>query len=169
MLMISHQTKMEEFMRILMVLGALFLAFSAHGEDKSNGCGLGWKVAPQTSLISSYTRGITNFTTSSTSGMTSGTSGCDHHSIVNNDKKDIHFAEANYHSLMIEMAKGQGEFLNGFAMTLGCGPSEASQFAEISQKNYDRLFPAKDSNPIQLLDSVKGTLSESNICGYSQI
>lgn len=154
---------------VLLVSMVSFFPFGLHAEDKSSGCGLGWSVAPQNSLISSYTRSITNGSTSSTSGMTSGTSGCDKHSIVSKEKRDIHYAEGNYHNLMIEMAQGQGEFVKGFALVMGCSPSEASHFSKSSQANYDRLFPASNASPNQLLNSMRETIKLENICAANNI
>lgn len=141
----------------------------AQAEDKSSGCGLGWKVVNRHSLLSSYTRGITNASTSSTSGMTSGTSGCDQHSLVSNDKKDIHYAEANFHALMTEMAQGQGEFLKGFALVMGCASGQTDDFSRAAQKNYRGLFPAQGTNPSELVNTMKATLSNESVCGYTQI
>ncbi len=74
-------------MKLVFALAVSFLTLAASAEDKSSGCGLGWKVTSRQSLLSSYVRYITNAVTTSTFAMTSGTSGCDSHSIVKNDKK----------------------------------------------------------------------------------
>lgn len=132
--------------------------------DKSNGCGLGWEIAPQKSLISSYTRAITNASTSSTSGMTSGTSGCDKHSIVDNKKLDIHYAEVNFHSLMIEMALGQGQYLKGFATVLGCNDSSLEEFSKMTQKYYQELLPSENATPAILVEGAKRAMKQEGVC-----
>ena len=132
--------------------------------DKSNGCGLGWNIAPQKSLVSSYTRAITNASTSSTSGMTSGTSGCDRHSIVDNNKLDIHYAEANFHSLMIEMAQGQGQYLNGFATVLGCNDNNLEEFSKMTQKHYQELFQSENATPANLVESARRAMKQEGVC-----
>lgn len=151
-------------MKLFFVLGLFFVSVGTKAEDKSSGCGLGWKVTSRQSLLSSYTRSITNASTSSTFGMTSGTSGCDHHSIVSNDKKDIHFAEVNFHSLMVEMAKGHGEYVKGFALVMGCKENQASDFSKITQRNYNRLFPIQGTTPGQLVQDVRSTMTSEGIC-----
>lgn len=152
-----------------LILGLTVFSFAAQAEDKSSGCGLGWQVVKNHSLLSSYTRSITNASTSSTSGMTSGTSGCDRHSIVLNDKKHIHYAETNFHSLMIEMAQGQGEYLKGFALVMGCSSAQTAAFSKVAQKNYNNLFPAEGASPSGLVNTIKTTLSNESVCGYTQI
>lgn len=157
-------------MKVLsLIISLLIFSTWAQAEDKSSGCGLGWKVVQKNSLLSSYTRSITNAVTSSTFAMTSGTSGCDQHSVVLNEKKELHYAESNFHSLMTEMAQGQGEYLKGFALVMGCDSSHVSDFSQAAQKNYNNIFPASGTNPAQLVNSMKQTLSEKNVCGYTQI
>lgn len=155
---------MKKFLTAVVFLSGLSAFATASGADKSNGCGLGWDVAPQKSLVSSYTRAITNASTSSTSGMTSGTSGCDRHSIVDNKKLDIHYAELNFHSLMLEMALGQGEYLNGFATVLGCADAHISQFSKMAQKHYKSLMPSQNASPAQLVEGAKRTMKQEGLC-----
>lgn len=156
-------------MKLVTVLSIMILGLVTHAEDKSSGCGLGWQVVQRQSLLSSATRSIINASTSSTLGMTLGTSGCDRHSIVDNNKMDVHYAEANYHELMVEMGQGSGEHLIGFAMTLGCDKGQISDFSNAAQKNYDSIFAPSGSNPSQVVDSVKSTMSSEKICGYNNI
>lgn len=151
-------------MKIVSLLGILLFFGHAHAQDKSSGCGLGWKVTGRKSLLSSYIRSATNSTTSSTLGMTSGTSGCEYHSIVKNEKKDVHFAEANFHSLMIEMAKGQGEYVTGFALVMGCADNQTSEFSQAAQRNYDQLFPQRGTDPSQLVNDMKSAMTAEGVC-----
>lgn len=156
-------------MKRVLIFGLFLFSAVSHAEDKSSGCGLGWKVTSRNSLLSSYTRSITNASTSSTSGMTSGTSGCDRHSIVKQDMKDIHFAESNFHSLMMEMAKGQGDYLKGFAMVMGCSEQQAVQFANMSQRNYQILFPVQGTTPYQLVNDVRDVMVAQGVCSSQNI
>jgi len=151
-------------MKLTVMFGLILSAGSLHAEDKSSGCGLGWQVLSKNSLLSSYTRAVTNAVTSSTSGMTSGTSGCDKHSIVKKEDMDIHYAEANFHSLMTEMAKGNGPYLQGFAMVLGCQGMQIDQFSRSTQKNYDQIFPVNHSSPAGVVESVRATMKTENLC-----
>lgn len=147
----------------------LLFTMSVHAEDKSSGCGLGWKVAPQNSLISSYTRSLTNITTTSTLAMTSGTSGCDKHSVVDRSKMEIHYAEANYHELMVEGSRGQGEHLKGFAMVMGCEGNQIPAFMESTQRHYDSIFTPTGSDPSDLVRNVKSAMGSDKLCGYNKI
>jgi hypothetical protein len=159
---------------VMGVLAVLVVGFGqnvARAEDQSSGCGMGWKVAPKQSLLSSTTRAYVNATFSNTSGMTSGTSGCAKHSIVQKDKEAIHFAEANQGQLMIEMAQGQGENLRGLAAIMGCSSTGATAFGKSIQQNYSRIFPNSETSASQMLDAVRTVISTDRTvavqCGFT--
>ncbi len=136
-----------------------FLGTFAFAEDKSNGCGLGWKVTDRKSLLSSTVRSYTNMIGSQSSGMTSGTSGCDKHSIVKNEKAPMHFAEANLNSLMIEMAQGQGDFVMALGSVMGCKAQALPHFTTTTKQNYEKIFTSQDVTPAQFLENVETTIS----------
>jgi len=87
-----------------------------------------------------------------TFGMTSGTLGCTRHSIVKNDAAPLYFAEANYENLVVEMALGQGEYLNGFAATMGC---DSTSFSKAVQSNYHSIIMSENTTPAQLLKAAR--------------
>lgn len=134
------------------LLLALISASLAFAEDKSNGCGLGWQVTKKMSMVATTTRNTTNSIVPNTFGMTSGTLGCTRHSVVKKDKAPEHFAEANYESLLAEMAMGQGEALHAFSQTLGC---DSQQLGQMVQKNYSVIVPQVGVSPSQLLAPIK--------------
>jgi hypothetical protein len=139
---------MKFFMFCLLGMG---WALNALAEDKSVGCGLGEMVAPKKTMVSATTRAGVNYVLPNTFSMTSGTSGCAAHTLVKIEKRAIHYTEVNYDSLEMEMAQGQGEFLNGLASVLGC---EQNAFGQATQLNYGKIVPQNERSPIKLLDSV---------------
>lgn len=141
---------------IILGLLALISTTSVFAADSSSGCGMGYEIAPKQSLVSSSTRSIVNATFSNTIGMTLGTSGCAKHSIVKNDAKGIHFAEANMNQLAVEMARGNGEFVAGFATVLGCQNSQA--FGSMVQANYETLLPSEKTSGVELYNNVKAQI-----------
>jgi hypothetical protein len=146
--------------RSLMIAAfALFFgSLAAHAEDQSSGCGLGWQVSNKNSLLSSSIRNTTNgIASNQTFGMTSGTSGCAKHSIVQNDKKGIHYAEANFQNLQVEMAEGHGEFVENFASVLGCSPASYGEFSNTMRAHYSEIFD-ESATPSKVLTRVKGAM-----------
>lgn len=144
---------------VIIGLFALLSAASAFAADSSSGCGMGWEVAPKQSLVSSSTRSLVNATFSSTIAMTLGTSGCAKHSIVKNDAKGIHFAEANMNQLAIEMARGNGEFVAGFATVLGCQNTRA--FGSMVQAKYETILPSIKTSGVELYNNVKAEIKNN--------
>jgi hypothetical protein len=149
---------MTKMIGLFFILG---LVSSAYAADGSSGCGLGWQVMKKNSLVSSALRASTNATFLNTVAMTSGTSGCAQHSIVKNDKADIHYAEANYEQLVSEMAQGKGETLSAFAEVLGCG-THTSQFGQYVQAQYQSL--SEKSSPSELVQSIKADQAFTQAC-----
>lgn len=131
---------------------------STFAADGSSGCGAGWYLTQRNSLVSSSFRSLTNATFSNTSGMTSGTSGCAKHDLVKQDKASEHYAEANFQNLMVEMAQGDGEHLRTFAAVLGCVPGVYGNFSGTLQKNYPQIFKSEQTQPHEMLESVKSEL-----------
>lgn len=128
-------------MKKILALSAFLVAGSVYAADSSNGCGLGWRIAPKQSLLSSSTRSTTNAFLPNTFSMTFGTSGCAQHSIVKKDRAIEHFVEANFENLQIEMAQGQGESVATLGEIMGCDSNFAArtQAAPIAQAPSDIL------------------------------
>jgi len=138
---------------------ALLLALSTTVvADNSSGCGLGWQVFPKNSLVSSAFRTTTHIILPNTFSMTFGTSGCSRHDIVQNEKKGIHFAESNFHQLMIDMAKGEGEYLQGFAKVTGYS-GDIKIYGEYIKSNYDHIFPKPGISPAQMYENYKNLMT----------
>ncbi len=152
--------------KLLLVLGLSLLMTPAMAGDSSSGCGLGWQVFKKNSLISSALRSTTNAIFLNTVAMTFGTSGCAQHSIVKNDKKSLHFMDANKHQLMTEMAYGQGEYVSGLASLMGC---DATVFSEKMKDNYQEVFVREGMQARELVNRVQAQIllnkDLANSCG----
>ena len=142
-------------------LGSLTTPASA--EDTSSGCGLGWQVSQRQSLLSSAIRSTTDAFLPNTFSMTSGTSGCAKHEIVKNDEKAVEFAVNNYNSIVVEMAEGHGEFLDGFAQALGC--TDATAFGSLTQAHYQQILDQAAHDGINLYRAVRTQLEASPALG----
>jgi len=148
-------------MKMIIALLALVASTSLFANDSSSGCGLGWQVAPKQSLVSSFTRELVNATFSNSVAMTLGTSGCAQHSIVKNEMKGIHFAEANMNALTIEMAKGNGEFVASFAEVFGCQNTKA--FGSMVQNKYESVLPSSNVSGVELYNNVKNEIKHDAV------
>jgi len=143
------------------------LTVSAFAGDSSSGCGLGWEIAQKQSLLSSAVRSTTNVILPNTFSMTFGTSGCTKHSVVKNESEQKYFVEANLEQLTVDMAKGDGDYLRGFAVVMGC-ESAYGEFSGLVQKRYPQIFSGKTS-PSSVLSGVKAGIQTDStlnqVCG----
>ncbi len=147
-------------MKLIIGLFALLSASMAFAGDSSSGCGMGWQVAKDNSLVSSFTRGVINGTFSNTIAMTLGTSGCAKHSIVYNEMKGIHFVESNKNELAIDMAKGNGEYVTGLAQVFGCQNTKA--FGSMVQNKYESVLPSENISGVELYNNVKNEIRKDS-------
>jgi len=132
----------------------------------TDGCGLGWQVTQKKTMLGTTIRGTTNAVVPPTFGMTSGTMGCDRHEIAKNDMDAAKFAYNNQEPLSIEMAQGEGEYLAGFAKTLGCEDSAQGTFAKMTQENYESIVK-EDQSALSLLKNVKAQIRQHPVLAES--
>jgi hypothetical protein len=137
----------------------------ASADDQSSGCGLGWQVSQKNSLLSSAVRLTTDTILPNSFSMTFGTSGCAQHTIVKNDEKAVEYAVNNYDSIVVEMAEGHGEFLQGFAQALGCSGSASSSFGSFTQSRYQKIIDSSNRDGIDLYRAVRTQLESSDLSG----
>jgi hypothetical protein len=128
---------------------ASLMAGSDMSPDKSSGCGYGWEVTKQKTLIGSLTRNTINATASNSIAMTMGTSGCEKHDIVLKEKAQEVFVEANYENILSDMAEGRGEYLSSIANMMGC---DNANFGANAQKGLEKL---QDESSTALLSNLK--------------
>ena len=137
---------------------ALFTATqNARAADSSSGCGPGWYIFKDVSLVSSSLRGTTNgiLFPVTTIGMTFGTSNCSAHKIVDNQGESIKFATLAYHDLVVQMAQGKGEHLAAFANTLGCPWQTQLEFNRTLQASFQRIVPTDAVAPETIVEQVR--------------
>jgi hypothetical protein len=153
-------TRVRQFFILATV--AICTTYGSHSfaADGSSGCGPGWYVFNENSLVSSSLRATTNglLFPVVTIGMTFGTSNCTKHKIVLKEKESLHFATMNYYELQAEVAKGSGQYLSAFATTMGCNPSAQPRLIQHLKNNYQEIFQTGSPNPEKALEGVYKTI-----------
>jgi hypothetical protein len=138
------------------------------GEPDIDGCGLGWQVTREKTLLGSITRGTTNETVPPSFGMTSGTLGCRQLPVSLNDQSAFKYAYVNMDSLSVDMAAGHGEYLQAFAQTMGCG-AVSDSFSQMAQARYDAIMNHGKADALQMFENVKREIRSdaflSSSCG----
>lgn len=132
----------------------VLLSFTpVHAEDSSSGCGPGWYILQDNSFVSSALRLTTNVALFPVTllGMTFGTSHCGRHRLVLKEKESLHFVTHNYFELKGEVARGDGQYLQAYAHTLGC-PATAQPLFNAEMKNrYHEIFGQPGIHPEKAL------------------
>ena len=114
------------------------------------GCGLGSMLMGKSgSQVLAATTNSTSY--SQLFGITSGTSNCADDGVAMVDKEKEFFANANYESLMQEIAQGKGENLEAMASLYGC---HGDAFASSMKNHYTAIFPAKDTDSDAMLANI---------------
>lgn len=138
--------------------------------DGSSGCGPGWYLFKKNSLVSSALRATTNgiLIPVTTLGMTFGTSRCTRHSLVKTEHESLKYATENYYELLADAAKGSGEFLSGYAATIGCKAQDIKTFGQELQRHLPALYKTKGQvNPEEFLKETYRTIFQNNTLLYS--
>lgn len=138
---------------------ALF-SIPTFANDSSSGCGPGWYLFKENSLVSSALRATTNafLFPVTTIGMTIGTSNCTQHKLVLKEKESLHFATMNHYELKNEIAKGNGEYISAFATTIGCSVGAQSHFNKSVKNQFNKLYPDNSVAPENVLLEVYKTI-----------
>jgi hypothetical protein len=148
---------MIRFCAVVAALALFTTTQTARAADGSSGCGPGWYIFKDVSLVSSSLRGTTNgiLFPVTTIGMTFGTSNCSAHKIVDNQGESVKFATLAYHDLVVQMAQGKGEHLAAFANTLGCPWQTQIEFNRTLQASFQRIVPTDAVAPEAIVDQVR--------------
>ena len=138
------------------LLAAALVSSSALAMDGSSGCGPGWYVFKENSLVSSSLRSTTNGTSSLTvaTGMTLGTSNCAKHKFVMREKDSLELLAVSYGEIRMQAAMGHGEHLSALAETMGCRTDRQWQFDAALRADFDRAFSATTAQPAQALEAI---------------
>jgi hypothetical protein len=115
------------------------------------------QIAPQVMMAT------TNATFGSqTFGISSGTSGCANDGVIIKNKH-INMANSTFHSLMQEMAQGQGEHLASLAALLGVPEEDQPVFFALVQEKYKILIQSNEATPLTMLQALQGTMAEDPV------
>lgn len=131
------------------------------GADTLDGCGLGWQVTQDRTMLATTTRGSTNYFVPPAFGMTSGTIGCEQIGFAANDKQAATFVASNYQNLKSELAVGQGEYVTAMVESFGCPASATPAISAKIQNNYQTVV-APTKNATELFNNLK---TEVGQCG----
>ncbi len=151
---------MKRILFVAIVISSILGINSAQAGDSSSGCGPGWYLFKENSLLSSALRATTNgmLFPVTTIGMTVGTSNCTQHKLVLKEQESLHFATMNHFELKNAIVKGNGEYLSAFATTMGCPVQAQGRLNEQLRANYNNIYQGHEIQPAKVLTEVYKTI-----------
>lgn len=143
-------------MKLILVITAILISAAAMADVPYGmaGCGLGSMVMGKddNQVLAATTNGTSG---NQTFAISSGTSNCvtatEQTAMIRN------FIEANYASIVTDMAKGQGDSLKTLSSFYGC---DANAFATEMKDNYETITPASE-DATRVMVNINGVIESS--------
>jgi hypothetical protein len=147
----------KNLLALALVAGA-FIASSANaGNYGMAGCGLGSMAFGhdngKTQILAATTNGTFG---SQTFGITSGTSNC----VDSGATASAHYIAVNQESLKKDIARGEGESLNGLSQILRC--SNTTALNTTLQHNYSSIFPSYNVKSEEINANIHALIRSNN-------
>ena len=127
-------------MKFILVISAILMSSAAFAAKPYGMAGCGWGSQMMGKEGNQILAATTNGTGTQTFAISSGTSNC----VTASEQTAMirNYIEANYASLVTDMAKGQGDTLNTLSKFYGC---DADSFATEMKSNFEMITPAKEN------------------------
>ncbi len=144
----------SKLLSLAVLVGLTLVAVSPHQARAVGdaGCGLGSLIFTKNAKLSQTLAVTTNgsFMTN-LFGITSGTSNCSASSLVGIPEPAAQFAEANFESIKVDMARGSGETLATLGKLLGCSETGVSALSTAAQTHLKTLLPTEATTSQEML------------------
>jgi hypothetical protein len=149
--------------KIAFAIASMALLNVAHAAPYGTaGCGLGSIVFGDKPGIVQIFAATTNGTSASqTFGITSGTSNC---VASKSEEKVSLYIESNRDALAKDMARGNGEAIEGLSSIAGC--HDAAKVGETLKTQFKSIFPTANTNQSQVNENMINILKSKDLaCG----
>ncbi len=151
-------------MKKLLLTAGLTVALSGTVMAGSGpGCGVGSMVfAEKSGTVNHVLASITNGVFSNQAfGMSTGTLGCDTSQPIEYTQVAA-YMDANLDQVAVDMARGEGEALDGLATLLNVAAEDRAAFATVAQANFTRIFPSAETTREIAVESLMAVLREED-------
>jgi len=145
---------MKKNLLSLVLVAAAFIASSANAANTGMaGCGLGSMAFGndngKVQILASTTNGLFG---SQTFGITSGTSNC----VEGGASASAMYIAVNQESLKKDIARGEGETLNGLSQVYKC--NDAAKFSNTLQQNYSSIFTSNNVKSAEVSANIQSII-----------
>jgi hypothetical protein len=140
--------------------------------DDDIGCGWGTLAWQGKSGLAAKVLGATTNSTlgNQTFGITSGTAGCSSEGVIKADARLTMYAGANIDRLARDMAAGEGEALDTFALLLGVTDADRIAFSAFTKAHFAELFPHHRVTAGEMLTALNQLLaSDAHLAKYATL
>jgi cysteine sulfinate desulfinase/cysteine desulfurase-like protein len=140
----------------LALVAGVFIASSASAANYGMaGCGLGALIFPNDNSKLQIVSSILNGYGGQTFAITSGTSNC----TDSGSSASAMYIAVNQESLKKDIARGEGESLNGLSQILNC--SNPVALNATLQQNYATIFPSTEVKSVDVNKNIQGVIHSS--------
>lgn len=76
------------------------------------------------------------------------------------DKKNqkLAFVEVNHNNLIMDMARGEGEYVSALAYLYGCPIEVHEEYAQMAQYNFKQIFPSSQMESKNILSNLESEI-----------
>ena len=148
--------------KLVAIVLAAFLVITFAGASfaapKENiGCGLGYMAFKgKDGLLSQTAAATTNGTSSNqTFGITTGTLECDKYKTFTANEQLNKFVADNMDNLAVDIARGQGEYLNTLAVLLEVPEGERALFYTKLQTHFSDIYTAETVTHVDVIKNIE--------------
>jgi hypothetical protein len=145
----------KNILSLALVAGVLFASSAQAANYGMAGCGLGSLAFGNDNGKIQIVAATLNGTGYQTFGITSGTSNC----VDNGATASAMYIAVNQESLKKDIARGEGESLNGLSQILKC--NDSTKLNAALQKNYTSIFTSNDVKSEEVNMNIR-TLIQTN-------
>ena len=145
---------------MVVLFSVLALAGGATAQMNNTGCGLGSMIFEgETGLVQQVLAVTTNGTSGNqTFGISSGTSRCEQPDSLASNKKLNEFVAENMDPLAMDIARGQGEYLDTLAVLMEIPRQERTDFGYRLQNNFSRIYTGNKVTHVDVLNNIQSVL-----------
>jgi hypothetical protein len=157
----TSEQRRRHMKKLAVILLAAFLVMTFVGVSfatkENTGCGLGYIIFKgKDGLLSQTFAATTNGTFGNqTFGISSGTSECDRPSSFTANEKLNKFASDNMDNLAMDIARGQGEYLNTLAVLLEVPENERASFYTKLQTHFSDIYTSETVTHVDVLRNIE--------------
>lgn len=154
--------------KLVVIVLAAFLVITFAGASfaapKDNiGCGLGYMAFKgKDGLLSQTAAATTNGTSSNqTFGITTGTLECDKYKTFTANEQLNKFVADNMDNLAVDIARGQGEYLNTLAVLLEVPEGERALFYTKLQTHFSDIYTVETVTHVDVIKNIEIVVTSS--------